>query len=138
MAPDERKGLMARLSAAMKRSKRLEITIYCVLAGLALILFITGISGGGGVHKLADAGRSDTEKRLIKVLSGLDGAGSVAVMITYNNSIQGEENNGICGVIVIAQGAHDMTVRVSLIRAVQTVLGVGREKVEIFQMDTRG
>ncbi len=41
----------------------------------------------------------------------------------------------IQGVIIIAQGAHDLRVRLELQRAVQTVLGIYANQVEVFVMD---
>lgn len=40
----------------------------------------------------------------------------------------------IVGVIVVAEGAKDMSVRINLISAVQTLLNVSSDKVEIFAM----
>ncbi len=42
----------------------------------------------------------------------------------------------IKGVIVIAEGARDMRVKLDLIRAVQTALGVSPQQVEVFEMET--
>ncbi len=39
------------------------------------------------------------------------------------------------GVIVIAEGAYDINVKIELLNAVQTVLGVNPSKVEVFVMD---
>lgn len=40
----------------------------------------------------------------------------------------------IVGVIVVAEGAKDMSVRINLVSAVQTLLNVSADKVEIFTM----
>ena len=42
----------------------------------------------------------------------------------------------IKGVIVIAEGARDLRVKLDLIRAVQTALGVSPQQVEVFEMET--
>ncbi|MFO7154640.1 MAG: stage III sporulation protein AG, partial [Caldicoprobacter oshimai] len=42
----------------------------------------------------------------------------------------------IKGVIVIAEGAKDIRVKLDLIRAVQTALGVSPQQVEVFEMET--
>jgi len=42
----------------------------------------------------------------------------------------------IKGVIVIAEGARDIRVKLDLIRAVQTALGVSPQQVEVFEMET--
>lgn len=119
------------------------------------------------------------ENRLAQVLSQINGAGSVQVMITYSgstekiiantksthtNSSSGSgsittststitetpiiiNSNGssklyvtkeilpeVKGVIVVAQGAGSARVRLELMRAVQTVLNVGANNIEIFAM----
>ena len=120
----------------------------------------------------------ELEDRLAAVLSRVEGAGKVEVMITYESdgelvpAYQREENenrssNGtqesyslsssnkivtvyeqgtttalilmkkkpqVKGVIVIAQGASDLTVRMSLSQAVRTVLQVSADRVDIFEM----
>lgn len=126
----------------------------------------------------------DQEARLKKVLSAINGAGSVEIMITYKsgkevipamNTIQSnieteeKDSNGgirkviqtdtnsqpvsmdtpdgsqplitrefepeIQGVIIVAQGAADLVVRLELQKAVQTVLGINADQVEVFIMD---
>ncbi len=42
----------------------------------------------------------------------------------------------IKGVIVIAEGARDVRVKLDLIRAVQTALGISPQQVEVFEMET--
>ena len=44
----------------------------------------------------------------------------------------------VLGVVVIAEGADDISVRMELQRAVQTVLGISANQVEIFVMENRG
>ncbi|MEG1547803.1 MAG: hypothetical protein RR232_01930 [Clostridia bacterium] len=62
-----------------------------------------------------------------KPLTTTQGGAGQAVILT-------QKQPAIRGVIVIAQGAADVTVRVSLKRAVQTVMGVEPECVEVFEM----
>ncbi len=118
----------------------------------------------------------DDETRLAQVLSQIDGAGQVQVMITYasgpeivpasvsqiNTSRQqtGEESsshtsssrsepassssNGtvvlkelspqIKGVVVIAQGADNISVKMDLLQATVTVLQIEPEQVDVFTM----
>ena len=45
-----------------------------------------------------------------------------------------EKKTQVKGVIVIAEGAADLTVRLNLFKAVQTVLQVNANKVDIFEM----
>jgi len=129
-------------------------------------------------------GSTDREKRLKEVLSAIQGAGRVDVMITYktgkevipamntvesNTETEEKDSNGgirrvsqtdvnsqpvsldtpdgsqpliareiepeVQGVIVVAEGARDIRVRVGLQQAVQTLLGIQSNQVEVFVMD---
>ena len=120
------------------------------------------------------------EQRLTAVLSRIEGAGEVQVMITYSggnelvpaynsdSSIQStdetnqssgiirstrnesesrqpvtwqdgtvlisEKRPDVIGVIIVAQGAENVVVRMALQRAAQTALNVPLNKVEVFEM----
>lgn len=137
-------------------------------------------------HETEEMGSSQSqeEKRLKEVLSVIQGAGKVEVMITYKSSkeivtamntvdstiVTNEEDyNGgtrtinqadsntqpvtindsqgskplilkevepeIKGVIVIAEGAGDVRVKMELLRAIQVVLGIKANQVEVFPME---
>ena len=90
---------------------------------------------------------SALEKRLAAALSQLEGAGSVEVVIYHGEET--EESAGVLpvfsvggsrkqdaapkGVLVLAQGADDMRVRLEIARAVQSVLGVPASNVEVLK-----
>ena len=138
---------------------------------------------GQQLESAADQG-ADLEQRLSEVLSAVQGAGQVRVLITYasgpriepamsttRQETHSEEGSGdssrssssvstnsnpvllqgsdggkalvvvqsepeILGVLVVAQGAHTIDVRLRLHSAVQTVLAVRADQVEILAMDT--
>lgn len=68
------------------------------------------------------------ESRLASVLEGLEGVGRVETMITRG------ENDEIVGVIVIAEGAEDIGVRLRLLSAVTTAMGVDKQIVNVYTM----
>lgn len=125
----------------------------------------------------------DIELRLESILSKIEGAGAVEVMITYESTpekvpaisvdkqsssttdvgengtstintentqsdvvtVNGSNGNDalvlkenspeIKGVIVIAEGADDIAVRLNLLRAVETVLDVTPDRVDVYKMN---
>lgn len=78
------------------------------------------------------AGQTEEEARLARVLSAMEGAGNVEVAVFYE-PVQGKDaSTQPCGVVVVAQGADDIAVRLRLTRAVCTLLGVDAEQVEVF------
>ncbi len=121
-------ALLSKIAAAMKKNKRVEICVYAALALVGVLLFLSTVDFSGWGGEDAALNMSDTERRLAETLSCIDGAGDVEVMLIL------DEDSTPRGVIVIAEGASDVTVRVLLKRAVQTVLDVDAESVEVFQM----
>jgi len=106
----------------------------------------------------------DVERRLEKVLSSIRGAGTVRVMITYESGpelvtamstdtnsniaenveagsggttpiVLTEKQPNVRGVIVVAEGAADIAVRLNLQRAVQTVLSIPASSIEVFELE---
>lgn len=88
---------------------------------------------------------SEMEARLGEVLSEMTGAGRVEVVIQYEriepaqggwlaSQEQTEEAAPPAAVIVVAEGAGDVAVRLRLARAVQTLLRLDADAVEVFEM----
>ncbi len=73
---------------------------------------------------------SRQEKRMAEVLSSIAGAGKVEVALFYH----GEENGSPTGALVVAQGADQLAVRLELIRAARTLLGLPEAAVDVFAM----
>lgn len=88
---------------------------------------------------------SEMEARLGEVLSKMTGAGRVEVVIQYERTEpaqggwlasqeQTAEAAPPAAVIVVAEGAGDVGVRLRLARAVQTLLRLDADAVEVFEM----
>jgi len=83
---------------------------------------------------------TQTEKRMAEVLSAIDGAGRVEVALFYTSGESDPFSASATaarptGAVVVAQGAADMQVRLQLIRAVRTLLGLGENAVDVFVME---
>ena len=82
--------------------------------------------------------------RLGEVLSQITGAGKVEVAIQYAQAVSTQENwlsaqrtetrGDPVAVIVVAEGADDVTVRLRLAHAVETLLQLDAANVEVFEM----
>lgn len=70
----------------------------------------------------------DLEDRLCAVLSTIEGVGQVRVLIHE------ETDGGVVGVLVVAEGAQELSVRTELMRAAMTALDVPASSVEVFAM----
>ena len=78
-----------------------------------------------GAYVLYAIGTVLDEKRMERLLSSIEGAGRVSVMIS-----QGTDGE-IAGVVVAASGADDLRVMLELQRAVRTLTGLELDRIEI-------
>lgn len=73
-------------------------------------------------------GASSEESRISRVLSAIEGAGTVEVAVYYEDSLP-------CGAVVVAEGAGDVGVQLRLVSAVTTLLGIGQDRVAIYERE---
>lgn len=82
-----------------------------------------------GAAQPTSATQTQQEARLARVLSAMEGAGNVEVAVFYQ-----EETAIPCGAVIVAQGADDVAVRLSITRAVCTLLGLESTQVDVFKL----
>lgn len=79
------------------------------------------------------------ERRIAQVLSAIAGAGKVEVALYYaeqaNSAFSAQMAEVPTGALVVAEGADDMSVRLELIRAMRTLLGLPENAVDVFVME---
>lgn len=96
---------------------------------LVALAAVAALMLGGGASPSAE---SRMEKRMAEVLGSISGAGKVQVALFYTDQ---EETQRPTGAVVVAQGADDFAVRLELIRAVRTLLGLPEAAVDVFAME---
>ncbi len=144
----------------LRSNKRLEILVYSLLALAALLIF--ALTGGFAKKEKASSAQVKTEsffgssaegvqgdealeRRLEALLSSIEGAGAVRVMLTSGEAPSAGAGTGsgaasndltsVKGVVVVAAGADDIRVKTELILAVTTVLGVEASRVSVFKLN---
>ena len=185
---ENKKGIMEMLRS-LKGKKGLDTVIIIVIIAAIAFIYFTSFVGQSDTEETVpkatpnrQAESADVEQRLARVLSSIQGAGQVDVMVTYESgsqkvpamnmqtqtdteeqsqngsqsttksenssselvTVQSDGNSEAVvlredepkarGVVVIAQGAGDVTVRMQLAQAVCTVLDVDQSQVEVFVM----
>ncbi len=73
-----------------------------------------------------------------RALSRIQGAGAVRVVVQYAQESGGFGASGAKtpqGAVVVAEGAGDMEVRLMLLRAAQSLLGLPLSRIEVFPME---
>ena len=105
----------------LRGARKVEYLVLVLLIALAVLFWAQNSAP-------QSATSTELERRMESTLSQVSGAGNVRVMIT-----QGEEGN-VTGVLIVAEGADDMSVYLALSDAVQTLLGVDAKSIEIARM----
>lgn len=109
--------------------KKLLTLVLMLLCGLALIglsfAFAQQAENKQEYGRDVSYAAGGVEERLARVLSQIAGAGQVEVLVT-----EGEQ--GVVGVLVVADGAQELSVRTELMRAAMTALDVPADAVEVF------
>ncbi len=174
------KPKIAGIMEKIKNIKHIEVIIAICLIVAVIGIYLSGTEKNTKTNteeKTVSQNNTDVyEEKLKAVLSEINGAGKVDVMITYNSSseiitantttVSSDKTNSsdrsaesknetvspvlinqsgtttplivkeilpdVKGVIVIAEGADDIKVRLNLVNAVCTALAVDADKVEIF------
>ena len=111
----------------LKGIKNLQIIVVIFIIAVALIIYSTVMTrqNADNTETTSSSVMTADEQRLSTILSNIVGAGKVDAMITT-------DDGKITGVLIIADGADDITVRLRLIDAAATALGVSKNIVNVF------
>jgi len=108
-----------------------KLPLWVIAAAAVLLALLLADNGTTGTA-------SQQERRIAEVLGAIDGAGKVEVALFYAQEQTGfsaSDNSAPTGALVVAEGAGDMAVRLQLIRAVRTLLGLSENAVDVFVME---
>lgn len=123
-------GAMRRALERLRAVRHIEWALLALLAAAALML-MSGSSSEEATHG------GELERRMEAVLECVQGAGRVRVLVNGSENtdpFSGQTDNSVVGVLVVAEGADDLNVALALGRAVQTLLGVEADQIEILDM----
>ncbi len=106
--------------------KNLQLIAAVLIIAVALVIY-SNVALKSESETAAESTMTEEEERLSNILENIDGAGEVEVMI----SRKGDE---VVGILVIAEGADDISVILKLQRATVSAMGVDKSVVEICKM----
>lgn len=115
---ENKKSADLKIFQKLKSIKHIEIIVAIAFAVIVLLIY------SSSTETRTSSTQTDLETRLECVLSDIDGAGNVSVLINSNN-------DQIDGVIVVCSGADDIGVKLNILRAVETVLKIPTSQIEI-------
>lgn len=111
------------MKAWLSKLKEGKYSAYILLAIFAaILLFALAV-----YFDKEDASGTTTETRLEQIIGQIDGVGKLDLMV---NEADGE----ILGVIIVCEGANNLSVRLDIINAVSTALGISRASIQIYEM----
>ena len=110
---------MKRLYDLLKSAKKHELLI---LIAVICILFILYLGGSK-----TDQSSGSTEERLQGMLSRIEGAGKVYVLLAES------EESGYTGAVITCSGADNMRVVLELQRAVKAFTGLESDQIEVIK-----
>ena len=115
----------------LKSIKNIRLIAAIFIIAIALLIYSTVATEKATRSASTDVVASEMdaeESRLASILEGLEGVGRAQTMITRG------EDDEIVGILVIAEGAEDITVRLRLLGAVTTAMGVDADIVNVYTM----
>ena len=123
---------MKQIMQKFKAGKGNVLLVALLLCASALIFFPS-------LEKESKGAMTSEEKRISAALSRIAGAGETQVAIYYapQESGLGGGKNHPCGVLIVSEGAGDIAVKLDLMRAAQTLLGLPAGAVEVFAAEER-
>ena len=114
----------------IKGIKNIRIIAAIFIIAVALLIYSSVATGNAARTASSDEQSTEMdedESRLASILEGLEGVGRAETMIT-------REDETIVGILVIAEGAEDIAVRLRLLSAVTTAMGVDKQIVNVYTM----
>ena len=134
----------------LKSIKHIEIYITIIFAIILILIFFSSTSSSkssSGSYKSNTATQETTitnyvsnmESRLEQILSQINGASNVNVMVTLDmssttikdNIIEMAEFPDVKGVVIVAKGVENTAVKMNMLKAVQAVIDISSGRIEI-------
>lgn len=123
------KGKLKSIAEKLKTVRHIELILLAAAICIAILVYL-GVSNKDGaeipVYTPQSQGQSE-EARLEELLESITGVGDCTVMVTYG------EDGGVEGVVVSAEGAGDMNVKLKIIDVICTLMNVDGGKIKVYK-----
>lgn len=123
------KGKLKSIAEKLKTVRHIELILLAAAICIAILVYL-GVSNKDGteipVYTPQSQDQSE-EARLEGLLESITGVGDCTVMVTYG------EDGGVEGVVVSAEGAGDMNVKLKIIDVICTLMNVDGSKIKVYK-----
>ena len=123
----------------LKSIKNIEIILAVLLGLVVLLVFFSSSGAKNGVVNNSSAFQnsyvSEIEYKLENLISKIEGAGTVDVMIMCEGDEKSSEDPypTVVSAVVVSSGADSTKVRLDIIRAVEALLGLKTANIEVLK-----
>lgn len=132
---------MSRFSSLWKKLKsikNIEIILAVLLGLVVLLVYFSSVGANKGAVSNITYSNSyvqEIEQKLENLISSIDGAGQVEVMIMCegDDEITKTEYPKVVSAVVVSSGADSTKVKLDIIRAVEALLGLKTANIEVLK-----
>lgn len=138
MEQNKKNDKINEILTKIKGIKHIKIIICVLIAAIIMLIYGSLTTGKNstadtkseptGGADIKNVSYSENEEKLADILSRIEGIGQTKVMISYS------DNDAVCGVIVVAEGADNPLAEWKIRHAVQTALKIDYHSVEVYSM----
>lgn len=154
---------MGKLNEILPLLKKYRYALLVLAVGLVLMMLPSGSGAKEPVQQALSTQEPELEERLSEILSQIEGAGKVSVLLTpaageetlYQINENGDDRDTVTitdadrnemglvrqvnppvyqGAIVICQGGDQPTVRLAIVDAVSKITGLGADRISVLKM----
>ena len=118
---------MKKLLEYFKTHKKILIISAALILLVAIACALYSANAKPANSTLYEA-RTETETKLMRILSEIEGGGQAEVMVT-------EGESGVEGVVIVCHGANDIMTRNDVLNAVTVALKVEKSNIAIYAMN---
>ncbi len=112
----------------VKENKKIIIAVTIIVIILVILYFINQGNQSPTAATVYTQEKSNTEQKLMGILTNMDGVGATDVMIN-------ESDGEITGVVIVCQGADSIMTRSNILNAVSTALNIDKKIIAIYSME---
>ncbi|MBQ2713420.1 MAG: hypothetical protein IJF22_00440 [Clostridia bacterium] len=122
----------------LKSIKNIEIILAVLLGLVVLLVYFSSMGSNKGVANNITYSNSyvqEIEQKLENLISSIEGAGQVDVMIMCEgeDEINKTEYPKVVSAVVVSSGADSTKVKLDIIRAVEALLGLKTANIEVLK-----